>query len=195
MKAAIIQNCETLKSDLQKLLQDCGVSSDVLSHREASSALDDQYDLYVLSGGTLDFRKPEFDGEKSLVLETRKPVFGICMGFQLICKVFGVDLILLPEKYEGEHLINVKGLGELGMEFPDGNMKVRENHRCAIPVCPEGFQVYGTSPYCIEIIVHNSRPIWATQFHPEYPEANEGRQVLIRFLEMVKGGARTQLVA
>jgi GMP synthase-like glutamine amidotransferase len=42
-----------------------------------------------------------------------------------------------------------------------------EAHDWSVKVAPKGFKVLATSRTGIEIIKHQSRPILATQFHPE----------------------------
>ena len=47
------------------------------------------------------------------------------------------------------------------------------------------FTILGSSKYGIEIIKHNSKPILATQFHPEVQENNNGKIIFQYFIEKI----------
>jgi GMP synthase-like glutamine amidotransferase len=79
------------------------------------------------------------------------------MGFQLICTLHGVDLIKLPVKATGIQQVSMTGLVKPGLKLPDGPLTVWQNHICAIPRCPDGFEQYGHSENGVEMIVHKTR--------------------------------------
>lgn len=131
-------------------------------------------DLIVLSGGggegyeLKDKRhgKLWYEDEMSFVLACDKPIFGICMGFEVISAAFGSKV---------EHVGRlVKGFRQT-TPTPKGQEHVKkdklrqfEYHRYAIKdVSPKQFEVLAHSSTGIEMIRHRRRPIFATQFHPE----------------------------
>ncbi len=57
---------------------------------------------------------------------------------------------------------------------------------------PAGFQLYAETDVCgVQMIAHESLPLYSTQFHPEQYEADypAGRQFLANFFELA--GIRT----
>lgn len=190
MKACIVRNNEKPTAQIESILEEHGLEHEVVEYYDASPALQDQFDLFILTGGTLDFKDAAFEGERQFIAKSVKPVFGICMGLQFICDVYGEAMIKLPVKVDGIQTITVNGLVRLGMDYSDGPLAVSQSHWCAVPHCPEGFTQYALSENGVEMIVHNERPIWATQFHPERTENNSGRIVLDHFLRTVKSHGR-----
>ncbi len=144
----------------------------------------DSFDCFILSGGSLSIEgTPAFKEEKELIKQVPKPVFGICFGFQLISFVYGEITKKLPCKISGVNEIDVFGFDKLGIEYNKKKLKVFESHLWTIKNPPKDFDVYGTSQYGIEIIKHKTKPIFATQFHPEVREGNNGNIIFQYFLE------------
>jgi GMP synthase-like glutamine amidotransferase len=64
---------------------------------------------------------------------------------------------------------------------------VRESHTCEIKQLPADFELIAANENCpIQAMVHRSRPLWSTQFHPEawQEEYPHGREILINFFRL-----------
>lgn len=131
--------------------------------------------LIILSGGggegleIHDEHRPSklwYEDEMRFVRTCQKPVVGICMGFEVISRAYGAKVAKLH-----------RGVDQLFVEFnttPDGaeilgksSLKQFEAHDWYVPKAPKDFRVLAKSKTGIEIIQHRTRPIFATQFHPE----------------------------
>lgn len=148
-------------------------------------------DLVILSGGggegreMQDYHAPHhlwYEDEIEFVRSTDKPVLGICMGFEIIAAAYGSEVTKMPQKIdqftgglrtttEGSKFLQAQELWQL------------ESHDWRIQnVSPKHFEVLAQSDTGVEIIKHKTRPILATQFHPEFPGGTLKLQKLIKTL-------------
>lgn len=134
-------------------------------------------DLIILSGGggegkeLHDYHTPRrlwYEDEMQLVLNLDKPIIGICMGFEIIAAAHGSKATAMPKGIEnfaglqstsrGHKQLGVKNL----WQFEAHDWRIQE-------VSAKHFDVLAHSHTGIEVIRHKTRPIIATQFHPETP--------------------------
>lgn len=172
MKILLINNHTDYLHNVQRAL--AGHEVEVQVYQPGLDFHYEDKDLIVLSGGggegyeLKDKRhgKLWYEDEMSFVLACDKPIFGICMGFEVISAAFGSKV---------EHIGRlVKGFQQ-AQTTPHGKDRVRldklrqfEHHRYGVKdVSSKHFEVLAHSNTGIEMIKHHSRPIFATQFHPE----------------------------
>jgi anthranilate synthase len=126
-------------------------------------------DLVVLSPGPgrpSDFAMAE---TIDLLVRSRLPVFGVCLGLQGIVEYFGGTLDVLAIPYHGKaSLVRTLGgrlLRGLPREFTVGRYHSLHARRSTLP---EGFSIIAeTADGVIMAIEHGDLPIAAVQFHPE----------------------------
>lgn len=136
---------------------------------------DRQADLVILSGGGGEgseindqyFKhKLWYQDQINYVLSAKKPIIGLCMGFEVIARAYGAKVIELEGYITGfKRLKTTKaGLAALGAQ----SLTQYENHRFYVPEVPSrAFQVLARSDTGVEMVRHRARSIIATQFHPE----------------------------
>lgn len=170
MKILLINNHTQHLSDLQKAL--AGHEVQVQTYRPGLVFDDRDKDLVILSGGggeglEIDDKiardKLWYEDEMEYVLRTKKPLLGICMGFEVISRAHGSGVPKMARLLEGQTKIQVtsKGHSVLGVD----TLSQYEAHRWHVTEPPAGFEVLAHSSYGIEIIRKGN--IFATQFHPE----------------------------
>ena len=98
-------------------------------------------------------------------IKMQKPIMGICRGLQLLNVYFGGSLIQDFPNHKGDDhkitLVNSK------YGFPETTM-VNTYHHQVINKLANVFEVvYQANDSVIEMIVHQTLPIFAVQFHPE----------------------------
>jgi GMP synthase-like glutamine amidotransferase len=131
-------------------------------------------DLIILSGGGGQgleiydkFKRGTlwYQDQMDFILKTKKPILGICMGFEVITSTYGRRIDYLGKLNQGFYDIKTttKGLKSL----QKNQLKQFESHRWAVTDAPKDFEVLGESHTGVEIMRHKKRPIFATQFHPE----------------------------
>ncbi len=128
-------------------------------------------DVIVLSGSQRKMLEPEvfedYANEVEFLRNTKKPVLGICFGHQLLAMTFGEQVIPTGEMLEGYYIVRrlekdeiLEGLGE--------KFLVMESHEERIENVPYNFTKLADSPNCpVEIMKHQTLPLYGVQFHPE----------------------------
>ncbi|XP_067844338.1 carbamoyl-phosphate synthase [ammonia], mitochondrial [Heptranchias perlo] len=155
-----------------------------------------EYDGLFLSNGPGD---PSLAGQlvtnlrKVLGSDRPEPVFGICMGNQLTALAVGANCYKLPMGNRGQNqpVLNVMN----GQAFITA-----QNHGYAIDssTLPEGWKAMfvnandGTN----EGIVHDSKPIFTAQFHPEAKGGPTDTEFLFdAFISLIKKGKGTNIAS
>lgn len=139
------------------------------------------------------------------IVDSGIPQIGFCGGHQLIGQMYGAEVQPMRELREDEHdpcpdyhpgwykewgvhPVRIVAEDPLFAGF-DGVVRVREAHRCEIVGVPEGFRLLASTDGCInQAMVHEQRPTYGTQFHPEsasddYPD---GWRVLENFFAIAR---------
>ena len=98
------------------------------------------------------------DRVAKLIKECGVPLYGICFGHQIICKVLGGEVIRVNEKTERM----------LSVNYNDGRVVNQLfTHQDHVVDCGE-MEVIASSEHCdIVVCVHPMREIKTVQFHPE----------------------------
>jgi anthranilate/para-aminobenzoate synthase component II len=142
-------------------------------------------DLVILSGGggegleIYDFVKRGklwYEDQMDFILRSEQPILGICMGFEVISSAFGQKLHYTPEITQGFH--NVKSTLKGHRALKQSKLSQYESHYWHLHEAPRDFEVLADSSTGIEVIKHKTRPIFATQFHPEKGGTLELKQLL-----------------
>ena len=175
MHALLINNETKFLKNLKEFLSKKNITFNVKHYKEIGEIKEEEYDFIVLSGGPISIeRNRDLEKEKEIIKKTKLPLFGICAGFQIICHVEGEEILQLKEYFNGLQNTN----------YAKNNVTVYKSHGWAIKeIKNQNYNVLGSSKEGIEIIEHKTRPIMATQFHPEIttPE-NQGEIIFDKFL-------------
>jgi GMP synthase (glutamine-hydrolysing) len=124
------------------------------------------YQKVILSGRRKN--KKEINSINSKIIKTcftnETPVLGICYGAEIIALTFGGSLHK-TDLIQGFNIINIEKPTKL---LEKTHCNVYESHSYAISHLPENFICVASSATSKhEIICHNSKRIFGTQFHPE----------------------------
>lgn len=122
------------------------------------------------------------------------PVFGICLGHQLIARAFGGRTFKLPF---GHHGVNhpVKALDRDTVEITSQNhgFAVEAEDDRTVPGAPD-LRVTHLNLYdgTVEGLEHTSRPVFSVQYHPESaPGPHDSRYLFDRFVALMEARAGT----
>ncbi len=131
-------------------------------------------DLIILSGGggeglEIDdkYKKGKlwYEDQMDFVLKANKPLLGICMGFEVICRAHGSDVPKMPKLLLEQVTFNTTAKGQSLLD--EKHLSQFEAHQWRVVKNPKDFDVLAYSQHGIEVIKHRKKPILATQFHPE----------------------------
>ncbi len=166
MKILLVNNNTKYLHRLRNLLRSFEVYE--ISWKEIDVKTAERYECCVLSGGHPYgvMKNPQLFGkETELVRQTRKPLIGICLGFELIAYAFGSALKKMSGKEQG--ILGLKILLQDAIFDNLPGLEVFENHRWVVETLSPELVPLARSKDGIEIIRHISRPIYGVQFHPE----------------------------
>ncbi len=123
-----------------------------------SERLAEDFDFFVLSGGPLHISDPEdLKEEKAFLKKTSKPVFGICLGHEILGVTFGSELFELEKKKEGMFFVEILGLK--GYLYHSNSWFIKD--------VPEGFELLRRDGEIITAMRHKTKPFFSVQGHPE----------------------------
>ena len=184
-------------------LDDLGMSYEVMNiAKEKKPDLPDFSDvsgIVIMGGpmGALDTDKyPGLKAESKLVraaVSVGKPLLGVCLGHQAICKAFGAEVSYAKQLMHGK-----TSVATLDNESPifkgmDHKIKVARYHSLAA--------VPDTMPDCLKVtavtddgeimaVEHRDYPVYGLQFHPESVLTPDGYKIIDNFLKIKVKGAR-----
>ena len=123
--------------------------------------------------------------------EIGTPVFGICLGHQLIARAFGAETYKLPFGHHGGNH-PVRNLDQDTVEITSQNhgFAVRAGDDNGITGAPS-LRLTHVNLYdgTVEGIAHRERPVFAVQYHPEAaPGPHDSRYLFDQFIKLLEGG-------
>ena len=165
----------------QRALRDMGVDVDMVDNETPPSEID--ADGLVLSGG------PDIEriGNCPAYLDLDIPVFGICLGMQIIADE--LDGRVGPGDYGGYADVTVEITDSedplVGSLAPE--TRVWASHADEVTELPDGFVRTARSDICdVEAMSDTDRDLYGVQWHPEVAHTEEGEAVFENFLEICK---------
>jgi anthranilate/para-aminobenzoate synthase component II len=192
-RVLVIRNVDPLPPGFATFFQEACVELDVLDYREIRGhVVSNRYHGVILSGTDLSpHLYPEiYRDEGALVRSCKKPMLGICGGFQIIATEWGAPIGDAHQPVYGRTEVRVlerndlfNGLGSTFQAF--------SKHRYCVKRPPIGFRtiaesVQGNYVYAVKQI---DAPIYGVQFHPE--RRLEAAKVLHNFLGIIRNHRTT----
>lgn len=117
--------------------------------------------------------------------QPEKPVFGICLGHQLLGRALGGETYKLPFGHRGaNHPVKDLTTGKVHI--------TSQNHGYALraETLPEGVEVthLNLNDQTVEGLRHREKPVFSVQYHPEAsPGPRDNAYLFDRFAELVRG--------
>ncbi|MFO8059404.1 MAG: glutamine-hydrolyzing carbamoyl-phosphate synthase small subunit [Bacillota bacterium] len=178
-----------MKQSIARSLNRAGCEVVVLSARAtAEEILDLEPDGLLLSNGPGDPRAAGGMIETVRRLIGRLPIFGICLGHQVIALALGADTYRMKFGHRGSNQ-PVKDLRTNSVQI------TTQNHGYAIDEeSLEGIAVTVThrnmNDHTVEGMIHDELPILCVQYHPEaFPGPGDSSGVLQDFMSLMRGTA------
>ncbi|MGV8084720.1 MAG: glutamine-hydrolyzing carbamoyl-phosphate synthase small subunit [Candidatus Bilamarchaeum sp.] len=114
-------------------------------------------------------------------LEGYKPIFGVCLGNQLLAHAFGGDTYKLKFGH--------RGVNHAVLDIKKNRIHLTtQNHGFAVGKVPQGFEVthINVNDKTIEGIANYNKQIFSVQYHPEAtPGPNDSRYLFDDFVKMM----------
>ncbi len=141
----------------------------------------------ILSGSPYSVADANAPSLPSQVLESGKPVLGVCYGMQLLVNTLGGKVVHAHGREYGKALLEVvenRGI----FENLAGDIVCWMSHGDSVKELPPGFQGIARTENCEYAAIRDETgKIWGIQFHPEVSHTPLGREILSNFLFRVCG--------
>ncbi len=171
---------------IARRVRDLGVYSELVPWNAPPSRLS-QADAYILSGGPASIYTPNAPTLPSIILQSGKPVLGICYGMQSLTHALGGRVEPATAREFGPSEVTLQGDAPLLAGLPR-QLHVWMSHSDHIAEPPPGWQVLGYSPGpTIAIMGDIEHRRYAVQFHPEVRHTVQGMDLLRNFLFDIAG--------
>jgi len=131
-------------------------------------------------------------------LYTDVPIFGICLGHQIIAEALGGQVVKAAEIKHGKtSSITHKGYGPFSyLEQP---LEVMRYHSYVVDKhsLPISFKVMATSLDDKEImaIQYKNYPVYGVQFHPESIGTDTGKKMIANFLDEIRKESQHETIS
>ncbi len=137
----------------------------------------------ILSGGPVSVYEdpPPFDDR---ILALGIPVFGICLGFQLMAQYLEIEVMNAGIREFGTHYLNILADSLLLADCPR-KMLVLQSHG-DIVVADNKLKILATTDNA-PVAAANYEHLWGVQFHPEVTETEYGSQIFKNFCFKICG--------
>ena len=133
-----------------------------------------QYDGIVLSPGPGTVENPEDLGDFVPALLSHRPaipIFGVCLGFQAICKHFGASIRKLADPHHGliSEIMTPDGrkLGRRATRYHSLEVVLPEEAREQLEVYGMAGDFFEDKKEGVMEVRHRTLPFWGVQYHPE----------------------------
>jgi carbamoyl-phosphate synthase small subunit len=176
-----------IKENILRLLVDAGAKVRVFpATTAADKILDYDPDGVFLSNGPGDPEGVPYAIENVRNLIGKKPVFGICLGHQILGLALGGKTFKLPFGHHGvNHPVRRLDTGQVEI--------TSQNHNFAVD--PESVRSecdithINLNDQTVEGMVHRKHPVFSIQYHPEAsPGPHDSRYLFERFKKLIEKG-------
>ena len=142
---------------------------------------------FILSGGPNSVYETDAPQVPNSVLQSGKPILGICYGMQALTHALGGQVSSSQKREYGQAMITAKTTTPLFQNL-DETLQVWMSHGDRIEQPPDGFVGIAQSdhsPYAA--MAHIEEGIYGVQFHPEVSHTPRGNQLLNNFVFAICG--------
>ncbi|MEM9953425.1 MAG: glutamine-hydrolyzing GMP synthase [Chloroflexota bacterium] len=168
---------------IARRIREQNVYAEVFAHDADQDWIDQhQPQAYILSGGPNSAYEADAPQLPKFILQSGKPVLGICYGMQLLTLAFGGEVAPATHREYGRATITHTPQSPLMDSLPE-KLEVWMSHGDRIEQVPEGFMPLAQSENSPLAVIGNlEKNYYAVQFHPEVQHTPLGHEILSNFI-------------
>ena len=183
-----------IKRNILRLFDETGCRVTVVpSDMPAEEVLAMKPDGVFLSNGPGDPDAVKYAPEAiQRIAETEVPMFGICLGHQLVGLTFGAETVKMPYGHRGgNHPVKDVATGRVLITSQNHGFAVKGDEK-EVPGAPDLEVTHvNLNDGTVEGVRHRRLPVFAVQYHPEAaPGPPDGRPLFDEFLDAVESRKR-----
>ncbi|WP_062268932.1 glutamine amidotransferase-related protein [Endozoicomonas arenosclerae] len=184
-KTVAVIDCASKKTpEIQGVLSDLGINSDIIALKDANQQSFDSNSAMIISGGPHLFtdsqeKKNSLMQQFQFIQNLAIPTLGICLGHQAIALTFGGDVYRDHERREKDKIQILKN--HPLFEQISEESEFAEDHCEGIRPGSNTTVIARSEYYEVEAIKIDDRPMLGVQFHPEVSGKN-GHQLISNFI-------------
>lgn len=166
---------------IARRIREIGVYSEVLpGETEFPGGLPEDVKGVVFSGSPWSVYEEGAPGPDVRILDSGKPVLGICYGFHQLARLSGGEVLPHDTKEFGRSAVILVEESALFTGIPDGFVSWM-SHGDSIGKLPAEFKLLAKSDRYIAAAWHPQKRLFGTQFHPEVTHCEYGNEILKNF--------------
>ena len=135
----------------------------------------------ILSGSPFSVYDPDSPRPDPLLMKLGLPILGICYGVQRLIQDQGGKVAALPKREYGRSVVRILSPSPLLEGLPDGFLSWMSHGDTIQSVAPGYRVVAATENDLPAVVVHENKPIYGLQFHPEVTHTQYGERLLENF--------------
>jgi len=186
MKTLIVDNYDSFTFNLLQMVAAIDGELPVVVHNDTvtwQQLLAFNPDSIIISPGP---GRPDNDRDfgicRQIILESKIPVLGVCLGFQGIAHLFGGKVERAPEPVHGRTSRIFHDGNGIFTGIPQGFSAVRYHSLAVRNPIPGALRTTAwTSDEMPMALEHVERPLWGVQFHPESISTDHGTKMMENF--------------
>lgn len=173
---------------IARRLREIGIYAEIIDGTASEPPADFDAKGIILSGGPDSVSETTARRLPSWVLDSKKPVMGICYGLQLLAQEFGGELRTGHSREYGKAVLelNTDGIPAASFAAKFAQLPAKQtvwmSHGDDVANLSEEFHIVGrTKDKVVAAVVHRELPIIGLQFHPEVHHSDHGKDILSLF--------------
>lgn len=140
----------------------------------------------IISPGPGTVKNPkDFGVSRDVILKSRIPVLGVCLGHQGIGFLSGGNVVHAPAVMHGRISKIYHTENGLFKNIPQGFEAVRYHSLMVSELPKEVIKIAWSRDNVVMGIKHATRPLWGVQFHPESIGTQFGKEILKNFFSFI----------
>ena len=142
---------------------------------------------FILSGGPASVYGDGAPQVPLFILESGRPILGICYGMQLLAHQLGGEVAPSNKREYGHAIIRVGEHREPLFNSLPSDFSVWMSHGDTVTRLPDGFRVVAHSDNSPVAAIADDRGVIGIQFHPEVVHTAFGKEIIGNFLTRICG--------